>query len=138
MEQRDYLMRQIEQLGQVLAEMFGRLLRIRKAGSASLSINEIRSIYSDELDLTLDLVLQTPADEIIEVLTSRVKFMDRHLEKMAEILAETADLFAGSGLEDEARDLREKCIIIYENMQENTGAYSLDRMMKISRLKELL
>ena len=76
-------MRQIEQLGQVLAEMLGRLLRIRKAGSASLSIDEIRSIYSDELDLTLDLVLATPADEIIEVLTSRVKFMDRHLEKMA-------------------------------------------------------
>lgn len=131
-------MRQIEQLGQVLAEMLGRLLRIRKAGSASLSIDEIRSIYSDELDLTLDLVLATPADEIIEVLTSRVKFMDRHLEKMAEILAETADLFAGSGQEDEARDLREKCIIIYEHMQENTGAYSLDRMLKISRLKELL
>jgi hypothetical protein len=64
--------------------------------------------------------------------------MDRHLEKMAEILAETSILLAGSGQEHEARDLREKCIIIYEHIQVNTGAYSLDRVTKISRLKELL
>ena len=138
MEQRDYMMRQIEQLGQVLALILARLLNIKQVPSASLSLDEIMSIYSDELDFTLDLILQTPKEKLIELLTTRIKFIDRHFEKMAEILSETADLYDSSGQADTARDLREKSILIYEHLQETTGVYSLDRMMKISEIKQRL
>ena len=41
MEQRDYLMRQIEQLGQVLAKALAGLLNLKQVPDASLSIDEI-------------------------------------------------------------------------------------------------
>ena len=96
MEQRDFLMRQIEQLGQVLAKALARLLNLKESPDAGLSIDEIKLVYTDELDLALDLILNTPNEEIIEVLTSRIKFIDHHLETMAELLTETADLYDNS------------------------------------------
>lgn len=135
MEQRDYLMRQIEQLGQVLARALARLLNIKQLPSAALNLEEIKQVYSDELDLSLDLILQVPKEGLIELLTSKVKFMDRHLEKMAEILSETADLYENSDDDRAARDLREKSILLYEYMQESTGAFSLERALKITQLK---
>ena len=44
-------MRQIEQLGQVLAQMLARLLNIKRVPSGGLNLEEIKNIYSDELDL---------------------------------------------------------------------------------------
>lgn len=131
-------MRQIEQLGQVLAQLLARILNIKQENPGGLSLDEIREIYSDELDLSLELILETPADEIITLLTSRVKYMDRHLEKMAGILVETAGLYDREGQAETARNLREKCIILYEHLQDTSGDYSLERVMKISELKDLL
>jgi len=51
MEQRDYLMRQIEQLGQVLANMLARLLGIKQKGSPGFGLKELRQTYkNDRLD----------------------------------------------------------------------------------------
>ncbi len=138
MEQRDYMMRQIEQLGQALARMLARLLNIKQLPPSGLSIDEIKNVYSDELDLSLDLILQAPKEEIVGILNSGFNFIDQHREKMAEIMGETADLYEQAGQGDIARDLREKCIVIYEHIQENSGSYSLERVMKISALKDLL
>lgn len=131
-------MRQIEQLGQVLASMLGRLLKIKQAVPGGLSLEEIKRVYDEELDLSLDLLLNSPKEKITEVLESRVKFMDRQLEKMAEVLGETADLYEDSGEKEAARDLLEKSIFILEHLQESTGEYSLERVMAINRLRDRL
>ncbi|HEC42824.1 hypothetical protein LCGC14_2131750 [marine sediment metagenome] len=138
MEQRDYLMRQIEQLGQVLAKALAGLLNLKQVPDASLSIDEIRQIYGEELDITLDLVLVTPKEEIISVLMSRVKFIDHHLDTMAELLSETAELYDISDETGTAKDLRKKALYIYEYLQETSGTYSIDQAMKITQLKQLL
>jgi hypothetical protein len=138
MEQRDYLMRQIEQLGQVLARMLARLLNIKEATPGGLTIEEIKRIYGDELDLTLDLILETHVENLVDVLTMRIKFMDHHLENMAEILTETADLYETLGEPETSGDLLGKSIRIYEHMQETSGTYSLERALKISELNSRL
>ena len=138
MEQRDYMMRQIEQLGQVLARMLARLLNIKQVQDAGLSLDEIKQIYSDELDLTLDLVLQTPGDKLIELLTSDLKFIDQHLEKMAEILSETSDILDKTTDNEASVELREKSIIILEHLQDSTGNYSMERINRITELKKLI
>jgi hypothetical protein len=135
MEQRDYLMRQIEQLGQVLARMLARLLNIQQAGQGSLNIDEIKRIYGDGIDLSLDLILDAPKEELVGILTSRINFIGHHLEKMAEIITETAGLYENSGQPETARELLEKSICIYEHLQDTSGNFSIDRMTKISQLR---
>ena len=138
MEQRDYMMRQIEQLGQVLARMLARLLNIKQVQDAGLSLDEIKQVYSDELDMTLDLVLQIPGDKLIELLTRDLKFIDQHLEKMAEILSETANILDKTTDNEASRELREKSIIILKHLQDSTGNYSMERINRITQLRELL
>jgi flagellar motor component MotA len=104
-EKRDYLMQQIEQMGQVLAQMLAYLLGLKRTGLTSLSLDEIRQNYDDRLNLPLDLILETPGEKIIQLLTEKVKYMDRHLEKMANVLSETADLYDETGDHDTAREL---------------------------------
>ncbi len=136
-EKRDYLMQQIEQMGQVLARMLAYLLGMKGTGSASLSLDEIRQNYDDKLNLPLDLILETPGEKIIQLLTEKVKYMDRHLGKMGDILSETGDLYEETGDHDTARDLWGKALIIYTHLQDTDNAFSMDRMQKISRLKDI-
>ena len=138
MEKRDYLMQQIEQLGQVLAQMLAVLLGMKNAGKAGLSLDEIRQTYRDDLDLPLDLILHTPSDELIELLTTRVKYIDSHLDRMGDVLKETADLYQIDGYAQSAANLYEKSLIIFEHLQISGNAFSIERMEKISRLKGIL
>jgi hypothetical protein len=135
-EKRDYLMQQIEQLGQVLGQMLAYLLGLKGHGSASLSLDEIRQVYDDRLNLPLDLILNTPKARIIRLLTEKVNYMDRHLEKMADVLNETGDLYEASGDPDNAGDLWEKSLLIYTYLQETDRSFSMERMQKISLLAE--
>jgi len=135
-EKRDYLMQQIEQMGQVLAQLLAYLLGLKGTGSASLSMDEIRQQYDDRLNLPLDLILQTPGEKIIQLLTDRVKYMGCHLEKMADVLGETGDLYEEAGDHDTARELWGKALIIYNHVQDTSNAFSMERMQKISMLRE--
>jgi hypothetical protein len=129
-------MQQIEQMGQVLAQLLAFLLGLKGTGSASLSLDEIRQNYDDKLNLPLDLILETPGEMIIQLLTEKVKYIDRHLEKMADILSETGDLYEETGDQESAWDLWGKAVIIYTHLQDTDKAFSMDRMQKISRLRD--
>ncbi len=135
-EKRDYLMQQIEQLGQVLAQLLAYLLGLRGRGSASLSLEEIRQQYDDRLNLPIDLILDTPSEKIIELLTGKVKYMDRHLEKMGDVLNETGDLYSSAGDLKSSEDLWAKALVIYEHLQQTDKSFSMERMQKISLLQE--
>lgn len=135
-EKRDYLMQQIEQMGQVLAQMLAYLLGMKVTGNASLSLDEIRQTYHDRLNLPLDLILETPKEKIIQLLTEKVKYMDRHLEKMGDVLSETGDLYSAAGDQVSAKDLRGKALIIYTHLQDTEKTFSMERMQKISRLRD--
>jgi len=129
-------MQQIEQMGQVLAHLLAYLLGLKGTGSASLSLNEIRQNYDDILNLPLELILETPKEKIILLLTEKVKYMDRHLEKMGDVLSETGDLHEETGDHDNASDLRDKALIIYKYLQDTDKSFSMERMQKISRLED--
>ena len=135
MEKRDYLMQQIEQLGQVLAQMLAFLLGIKNKGEAVLSLDEIRQTYRDQLDISIELVLETPAEDLIKVLTGKVEFLDSHLDKMGDILKETADLYHHADEEESARELYKKALFIFEQLQASGSAFSMERMDKIGQLK---
>jgi hypothetical protein len=135
-EKRDYLMQQIEQMGQVLAQLLAYLLGIKGRGSASLSLEEMRQQYDDRLNLPLDLILETPSENIIELLTGKVKYMDSHLEKMGDVLSETANRYSEAGDQEAALDLWAKALVIHKHLQETDKSFSMERMEKITLLQE--
>lgn len=63
MEQRDYLKKQIDQLGQVLAKIFSDLLGLKNSGQINAGLEITSQALKNELDIDiqalLDIFLQT-------------------------------------------------------------------------------
>ncbi len=138
MEQRDYLMRQIEQLGEVLAVMLGRLLGIKQKGDASLGLEELRQIYKSELDLDVEELIKIPKEEIVESFLKKNKLMVQHLEKIAELLQVTGENLISYDRVKDGNNILGKSLYILEYLQTTSKVYSMNRVMKIENLKQML
>jgi hypothetical protein len=138
MEQRDYLMRQVEQLGEVLAVMIGRLLGIKQKGDADLGLEELRQTYKSELDLDVEELINIPKEEIIENFLKKNKLMVHHLEKIAELLQVTGENLISYDRVNDGNNVLEKSLYILEYLQTTSKAYSMNREMKIEFLKQML
>lgn len=138
MEKRDYLMRQIEQLGQVLAQMLARLLGINQKSNDSFGLEELRQTYKNELDIDLEELIQIPENEIIAYLKNKDKFFENHLETIADILYATAENYYKRDRMDENNILLRKTIYILEYIHSSGKDFSIDRASKIENLKKFL
>jgi hypothetical protein len=138
MEQRDYLLRQIEQLGQVLAQMLARLLGIKQKGNASFGSEELRQIYKNELDIDVEELIQIPDIDIITFLKNKNKYFENHLEIMADILHATAENYYKNDRLDEGNEILRKSVYILEYIHSSGKDFSIDRVNKIETLKGFL
>jgi hypothetical protein len=138
MEQKDYLLRQIEQLAQVLAQMLARLLGIKQKGNASFGLEELRQTYKNELDIDLEELIQIPENDIISFLINKNKKFENQLEIIADILHATAENYNKNDKVDEGNKLLRKSIYILEYIHSSGKDFSIDRVSKIKNLKSLL
>jgi len=138
MEQRDYLMRQIEQLGQVLAQMLAWLIGIRQKGGGSLGLEEIEQTYKSELDVDIEELIQIPEKDLITFLKRKNEYLETHLEIIADILYETALNYFKHEKSEEGKNLLRKAIVILEYLQSYSKDYSLNRILKIENYNRTL
>jgi len=138
MEQRDYLMRQIEQLGQVLAQMLARLLGIKQRGKGNIGLEEIRQTYKNELDIDLEELIKIPEYDLIAFLIGKNKNFENHFEVLADILKTTAENYLKNNKLEEYKSLLRKSILILEYLQTSGKDYSMNRMLKIKDYQEIL
>ena len=138
MEQRDYLMRQIEQLGEVLAVMLARLLGIKQKGDKSLGLEELRQTYKSELVLDVEELIKIPKEEIIENFLKKNKLIEHHLETIAELLQVTGENLISYDRVEDGNKILQQSLYILEYLQTTSKIYSINRVMKIEYLKEML
>ena len=131
-------MRQIEQLGQVLAQMLARLLRIKQKGSTSFGLEELRQTYKNELDIDLEELIQIPENDLIAFLINKNKNFENQLEIVADILHATAENYNKNDKADEGNKLLRKSIYILEYIHSSGKNFSIDRTLKIENLKSHL
>lgn len=133
MEQRDYLKKQIDQFGQVLAKIFSDLLGLKNSGQINTGIEITSQALKNELDIDIQALLDIPTDNFIDTLTSQKNLTNDNLDKLAEILLLIADNRQGDNIR-----LYEKCLTIYEYLESVENIYSLDRQWKMKRIKNEL
>ncbi len=71
MEQRDYIKRQIEQIGILLGRMLSTLLGLRSGGDTGSAIQQICGELKDELDLDIDSLASADTEVIIKDLQTK-------------------------------------------------------------------
>ena len=71
MEQRDYIKRQIEQIGILLGRMLSTLLGLRSGGDTGSAIQQICGELKDELDLDIDMLASADAETVSKELQTK-------------------------------------------------------------------
>lgn len=129
MLERDYLMRQLMQLFEVLQN----IIRRRKKGESNQAIEDISFFYSI-LKIDKDTGGMS-IEQLMKHLVEEKKLTNGQLEMVAYVLKEQGEL---AETEDERSDFFRKAYFILEKVERESITFSLDRLMKIEELKEYL
>jgi hypothetical protein len=127
MEQQDYLMKQVEQMGLVLEKILSKLLNLKDKGT--ISMETVNHIFTEELDFDINKLITVEDDNQVDALKNQ--FDTKSLEKLADIL-----LFAAENTNsNEYAQLYKQSLKIYKYVEESGDTYSFERNFKIDKLK---
>ncbi len=133
MEQRDYLKKQIDQLGKVLAKALSDLLGLKNSGQITAGLVITNQTLKNELGFTVKDLIDTPTDIFIETLTNDKNVTHENLEILAEIL-----LLIAENRQEDNKKLFEKCLMIYTYLEKTETFYSVERHQRMTRIKHIL
>ena len=134
MEQRDYLKRQLDQLGKVLEKLFSDLLGKKSQGKISEGIEMTNQAFKEQLSMNAEELVAIQTDNFINTLITEKGLNNENLNKLADILL----LIADNNQDKDKKLIYEKCLAIYKYLEKAETVYSLDIRWKIERIKNEL
>lgn len=135
MEQKDFLMRQIEEAGRVLAEALSKLTGFKNQGKLHEGIEKTDQDLQNQMDVGLKELNELEADHLMTHLEKKEKIFPENYEKLAELLTEVAEGMAQQNEKEEAKNLYEKILSIYQYLEEYESAFSFDRFAKMEKIR---
>ncbi|MDX1284805.1 MAG: hypothetical protein R3182_07335 [Draconibacterium sp.] len=127
--EKDYLMRQL----MMLFEVIHKILRYRKKGMEDEAQEEIKYFYNC-LKIEED-VQKMSIKELLELLETKKKLTNEHIEMVAYVLKEQGEL---AHLENQQLDFFQKSYFLLEKVERESTSFSMDRQMKLAELREYL
>lgn len=132
MERRDYVKKQIDQLGRVLGKILADFLALKNTTNAGEAIDSVVQSLTAKLDLNPTMLVDIPRSEIIDRLLRVYGFNKDSLELLAKIMLAIAE---------EKRDdppwrkLLEHSLVIFQYLEMVDSTYSLERRFTINKIK---
>ncbi|MEJ8589728.1 hypothetical protein JSO54_00490 [Riemerella anatipestifer] len=134
MEQKDYIKKQIDQLGKVLGKLLFDLIGVNQSGKVTDGIAFSSEVLKKELGIDLDKLLSIPNQCFVQILTNEFKFSNESLNYLAEVL-----FYLSENQSEEMKEkLLEKTLIIYHFLELNEKIYSIERNKMITCIKQKL
>ncbi len=135
MGQEDYLKRQLDQLGQVLAKMLSGLLGLKNKQSLEEGIEQTNQALKAELGFTSDELMALENEELVRILENEKGFKKSHFEKLADLFLFLAE--QSSELK-KRKLLYEKCLILFKHIEQSENTYSFERHAKVEEINQIL
>jgi hypothetical protein len=136
MQQEDWLIRQINQLGRVLGKILADLLGLKTKGQVGEGIEAAEQALKGELDLDISHLAAMPTDRFIITLREGKQFTDENFEMLADIFLIVAEELDQNDRDNgKKKQLLEKALIIYEYLDKTGSTYSFERHNKIEKIK---
>jgi len=136
MQQEDWLIRQINQLGRVLGKILSDLLGLKAQGRVSEGIEVAEQALKGELDLDINDLAAMPSERFIITLREEKQFTDDNFKMLADIfLILSEELDQNDRDNEKKKQLLEKALIIYEHLDKTGSTYSFERHNKIEKIK---
>ena len=131
MYQRDYILRMIEMLGELLAGIF----RLIKKGEYKKASEHLGNIYYDLLKEDASFFRKIPETELTHKLLQDHNYTNGHLEILAELFNAEAELELAQGKLAGCLEYSRKSLILLEFIDEEQKTCSLVRINKMESIR---
>jgi hypothetical protein len=132
MYQRDYILRMIDMIGQLIAAIMGKI----KSGEYETASEQLGNLYYDVLKEDASFFRSLPEKEITDKLLQDHNYTNGHLEILAELFNAEAELSMAKGDKKAAIEYSRKSLLIFEFIDSEMKIYSLERINKIESIRK--
>jgi len=136
MASRDYLIRQIEEMGLFLAILLRRILKMKEENQQTAIESVVKEALLQEIKLDIDQVVVLDDTDFLVVAKQYFTSEDQ-LEKLADIL-KVLGQDVGASLSLPKINYLLKSLFLFTHLQETSSVFSFERRTKILELQELL
>ncbi|GHN00489.1 hypothetical protein WSM22_19780 [Cytophagales bacterium WSM2-2] len=134
MERRDYLKKQIDQLGRVLGKLLLDLTGFKNQQQIEFGFENTNQVLKQNLGLNVGELSEIEHDQLLLILKNEKRLSDEALNALSEILWWNADHTKDTSTR---KNLYQQCLTILEYLETHDTTYSLDRHFKIEKLRVL-
>ena len=132
MYQKDYILRMVEMLGDLIAAVFG---LVRK-GDFQQATGKLERIYYDMLKEDAAFFRSIPKEDLIHELLEKHDYTNGHLEILAELFNAEAELAEAQGNPQGCLEYSEKALLLFEFIDLQQKTLSLDRLDKMTLIRD--
>jgi hypothetical protein len=131
MYQKDYILRMIEMLGDLIAGILGLI----KKGEYKKASEQLGKIYYDMLKEDAAFFRTIPEDELTHKLLKEHNYTNGHLEILAELFNAEAEMEVAQGNRSGCLEYSKKSLILFEFIDREQKTYSLERTEKMAAIR---
>ncbi|MFY9150874.1 MAG: hypothetical protein WAO52_02585 [Prolixibacteraceae bacterium] len=136
MPSRDYLIRQIEEMGLFLAILLRRILKMKEENQQEQMESAVQEALTGELNIDIGQIIVLENDEFLSLIKEHISSEDQ-LDKLADILRVLGLEIEHSFTLTKANYLR-KSLLIFNHLQSSSPNFSYERRIKIKEIQELM
>ena len=133
MYQKDYILRMIEMLGDLLAVIYSGWLR---KGNYTQAAESLERIYYDMLKEDAAFFRSIPIEDLTGKLLEEHNYTNGHLEILAELFNAEAELHLARGDRKQCLEYSEKSLLLFEFIDAQLKTYSLPRLDKLNAIRD--
>ncbi|MFO7369387.1 MAG: hypothetical protein R6X09_03865 [Bacteroidales bacterium] len=134
MYQKDYILRMIEMLGDLLRAIFGMITN----GQFEQAEKSLHEAYLTTLRKDASFFQQIPIEKLTDELIQEHNFTNAHLEILAELMFAEASLLFSKNKKQESLPFYHKSLLLFKFVNEAYRVYSRDRIEKMEKITERL
>ena len=131
MYQKDYILRMVE----MLADMLAIILGLIKKGEYKLASVRLERIYYDMLKQDASFFRTIPEEQLISKLIEEHNFTNGHLEILALLLNTDAELKLAQRDVSVSIEYSRKALLLFDFIDKESKTYSVERINKIASIK---
>ncbi len=132
MFQKDYILRMIEMIGDLIAGILGLI----KKGDLNKASEEISKIYYDVLREDSSFFREIPEEDLTHKLLQEHNYTNGHLEILAELSNAEAELELAMGNNKGSLEFSRKSLILFEFIDNEQKTYSFERDKKMTQIRK--
>jgi len=132
MYQKDYILRMIEMLGDLIAAILG----LARSGDFSKASEKLERVYYDMLKEDASFFRSIPMEDLTRKLLEEHNYTDGHLEILAELFNAEAEIQMTLGNRDGSLEYSEKSLMLFEFVDLQQKTLFPERLEKMNAIRE--